>query len=467
MDTKALYSQGEFTELFLRHLTRDNTLLGDAKLLGMRGDDLIASDTYGVVIYKVFANICFQIGTAPIDQDLFLTHIKNALTQGSLYVQQTESILKLWQYLYEGELTVEYFREHLPAFLRYKREEKTKLLYADDTDRLRGELNKVAIEFETHDLASQASVVHPFAQVLKKKIVNLIPTGFLGIDKILGGLGYGEFGIVVGYSGGGKTCFATGIATRVAMTGKKVTFISMEESVEDISNRFYSQIYKINYSSLHNGSGYPELEQLFDADYNTDSKNMLTQNLSILGLKGLTPITADQIKKLLDARFAKDGFAPDVVIIDQLQFMEPNSTEVEDQEWLKEKKIAQECDELSHCEIGGNRFGLWLLHQARGDLKKTFTHSCIAGFKGVIHSADTVLGIGREKQTSNDFTIFSLKSRHSKNFEVPYVGEMEFMSFREAAEGPTSQGELLGICNTSPETPTMSRRDKLAQLMKG
>jgi hypothetical protein len=76
-------------------------------------------------------------------------------------------------------------------------------------------------------------------------------------------------------------------------------------------------------------------------------------------------------------------------------------------------------------------FAVWLLHQASGKMNKTYTNAEISGFKGVLKPADMVLAIGRESPQDNVVNIFSIKSRHAKNFCYTYLAELEFMNFEE------------------------------------
>ena len=76
-----------------------------------------------------------------------------------------------------------------------------------------------------------------------------------------------------------------------------------------------------------------------------------------------------------------------------------------------------------------------------------FTTDEIAGFKGIVHKPETVLGIGRDGPTSNDFEIFSMKCRHAKNFRQPMFGDLTFMRFIEKADSP---GDSQSIGSITP-----------------
>ncbi|NBP46169.1 MAG: hypothetical protein EBU72_13320, partial [Betaproteobacteria bacterium] len=50
-----------------------------------------------------------------------------------------------------------------------------------------------------------------------------------------------------------------------------------------------------------------------------------------------------------------------------------------------------------------------------------------------IHKADITVGIGRENQQSQDFSIFSIKTRHCPDFSLSYLGDLAYMKFEARA----------------------------------
>jgi hypothetical protein len=46
-----------------------------------------------------------------------------------------------------------------------------------------------------------------------------------------------------------------------------------------------------------------------------------------------------------------------------------------------------------------------------------------------------VLAIGRDSAQDSNVSIFSLKSRHAKNFQFDYLAELEFMNFEQLDRG--------------------------------
>lgn len=65
----------------------------------------------------------------------------------------------------------------------------------------------------------------------------IVKTGFLSLDKLIGGFEKGELITLGGYSGGGKTTLALNIATNVAKEGRKVLYFSLEMTKTEMHKR--------------------------------------------------------------------------------------------------------------------------------------------------------------------------------------------------------------------------------------
>jgi hypothetical protein len=68
-------------------------------------------------------------------------------------------------------------------------------------------------------------------------------------------------------------------------------------------------------------------------------------------------------------------------------------------------------------------------------MTRRFTNGEISGFKGIIKPTDMCLAIGRDSSQDSVVSIFSLKSRHAKNFQFDYIAELEFMNFEQQDRG--------------------------------
>ena len=115
--------------------------------------------------------------------------------------------------------------------------------------------------------------------------------------------------------------------------------------------RMYADIFSVDYTSLHNGSGYMTLEQQV-AEYKDAARmQLLKDNLRVLNLKGMTPMKAQALKQLVDDYAVKTGFMFDLLIVDQLQFMEPEEAKPGEADWQKEGRVAKELIARHGCRV--------------------------------------------------------------------------------------------------------------------
>lgn len=463
----ALLSSSEFAENVLRHLFRSKLVLAEARRLKLTPEDFILSEQFGPQLYLTLAQVAFSLPSVPVTPEVLAMEIHARVASGQIHETLMDQLADLFAAMFSGDLQEEYILVKLKDATKLRRQEKAKTVLSEDNDALRNELNKIAFDYGALDVGEDVFVDSPFTRVLKKPLFQMLPTGLRRLDAAMGGgLGYGEYGLIIGFSGGGKTALSSFMAGNTARLGLKTAYLSFEEEVEDMANRFYSRFFRIDYSSLRSGAGYSELEEKFAATYDDDTSTRLRDNLKLFGLKKKAPMTPDQIHELLVLKFEETGFIPAVVFLDQFQFVEPNFPDPSAQEWLREQAVSRDLDLLSHKQIGGKAFGLWVNHQAKGKLQKLFTREQINGFKGIIHKPETVLGVGKDSDESSEFGIFSLKSRHSKGFILDYRGELEHMSFLDPEETKCAEAPASGFnVGTLPDA-AMVDADKLNRIAR-
>ncbi len=436
-----LYNSTDFIELVLSQLRVSEAVLKRAKVLQLLPEDFLSPGVYNLPVYQLIARAFLKEASPTSLEVNFLRLNEDPDLLAHLLPQVADTVIRIANQRSDPALEA-YVLEHLQPFIKARRSAKIVTEANGDLERMAEEWRKTIFPIDllnAQDVAIDTRFVNPFSAILKKPIFSMISTGFPKLDAALGGgLAYREFGLIVGHSGGGKTALGTSFARGAALSGKKVIYCSMEEQKEDIANRMYADIFELDYTSLHNGTAYMQLEEKMANPSEAEKMLLLRDNLLVLDLKGMTPMKPSQLKQIVDDYAVKNGFHFDLLIIDQLQFMEPDTLIPNEQEWLKEKRTVKEVDELSHKAIGDldKYYGVWLIHQAKGKLKSYFSTEEISGFKGIIHTPETVLGIGRDNPTSTDFEIFSMKSRHSKNFRLPIYGDLTYMRFVEKAEAP-------------------------------
>ena len=421
-----LYNDADYIELTIKCLFRDKAVLQKAQDLQVKPED------FGTIsILNAFAEAALSIGKAPINAQLCLSVLKPLLKKYHVLTADMGTVLEFWDFVYNDEpINSEYVLANFPDFVKTRRYQSIKIEKIETPEELISEAEKLIGDINLRDAKSGIREFDPFSELVLIEHRESLLTGFGAVDSLARGLNYQEMGIILGHSGSGKTAVATYSAIQNAKQLRKVLYLSLEEPAENICSRVYSNIFRIPYTDLHKGNSFAQsdLREAFKTMSCRDKEALL--NLKIHDLRDATPVTGRFIANYLDKLYTETGYHPDLVYIDQMDYM--TSVDKFDAEWQKYSKVSFEVDELSNHLIGGEHpFSVWLLHQAGGKMTKKFSNAEITGFKGILKPADLVLAIGRDSAQDSVVSIFSLKSRHAKNFQFDYLAELEFMNFEQ------------------------------------
>ena len=136
-------------------------------------------------------------------------------------------------------------------------------------------------------------------------------TGFFDLDGLTDGLHKGELTVIGARPAVGKTTFALQIAEHIAEKGKKVAFVSMEMSDEQLIQKILSKRTSINSRKIRNGDlSEDEIQKLIAECIET----------SELPISILTKVNSIQQIEL-EARRMKNKDNLDLLIIDYLQLV--------------------------------------------------------------------------------------------------------------------------------------------------
>lgn len=430
------YNDADYLELTIKCLFRDRTTLQKAVDLGVE-----ASDFGTLAIYNAFAQTALDIKEAPISSELCLIKLKSNLRKYGLGESSNDSVLALWEYVYsDTPYNSEYVSKNLAEFLKFRRYQSLKIQAIDSPEELVSAASKLVGDINLKNSVGGIRAFDPFENLVLVENKESLMTGFPAVDMVARGLNYQEFGMILGHSGSGKTAMAVYSAIQNAKQFRKVLYLSLEEPAENICSRVYSNIFRIPYTDLHKGSVIvqKDLQEAFRNMSQRDKKAL--SNLKIHDLRDATPLTTKYIQNYLEKLYEDTGYHPDLVYIDQLDYL--TTSDKYDGEWQKYAKVAFEVDDLSNHLIGGEHpFSVWLLHQASGKMTRKFSNGEISGFKGIIKPVDMCLAIGRDSSQDQIVSIFSLKSRHAKNFQFDYLAELEFMNFEQADKGAEARAK--------------------------
>jgi hypothetical protein len=431
-----IYNDSDYLELTIKCLFRDRTVLQKAVELHAKPED------FGTInIYNAFVDAALDIAVAPISAQLCLVKIKSLMKKYNILEADMNTVLTFWEFIYDDKpVDSAYVAKNMADFIKFRRYQLLRADKINSPEQLISEANKLVSDITLKNSVGGVRALDPFENLILVEHKESLMTGFPAIDAVARGLNYQEFGLILGHSGSGKTAMAVYSAIQNAKARRKVLYLSLEEPAENICCRVYSNIFRIPYTDLHKGSALlqADLRQAFQGMCERDK--VALKNLKIHDMRDVTPLTCDYIKNYLDKLYEDTGYHPDIVYIDQLDYL--TTSDKYDAEWQKYGKVSFEVDDLSNHLIGGHHmFSIWLLHQATGKMTKRFSNAEISGYKGVIKPTDMALAIGRDSSQDQTVSIFSLKSRHAKNFQFDYLAELEFMNFEQLDRAAQDRAE--------------------------
>lgn len=245
--------------------------------------------------------------------------------------------------------------------------------------------------------------------VLSDDYRRVVPTGIDGIDAALeGGLGKGEFGIIIGPSGFGKTTITTAMANHAARGGNKVLQIVFEDKEKQIQRKHIGKITGIESKDLSKPENIENVKSIM-ADTDIFDNNLIIKKFNTGEIS--VPHLRNYIKRLKNT-----GFVPDLVIIDYFECLVASKNFKD--EWTGEGHTMRQLEALA----SDLDFALWVPTQGTKDsLNSTIVTMDKAGgsFKKM-QIAHVVISIARtiEDIEANVATIAILKNRSGKSGSV-------------------------------------------------
>jgi len=463
------FDTADYDEEVLKHLVRSSVVFKKAQEIKLKPEDFLSSDLAGVKLYKHIAAAVMKIGKLPISRRTLEIRVKESLASEGIPLDEGFSTLLDW--IYNDVLNEQLIADELKDFAKRRRLVKLKDSHSDDDlDNFAREAAKLAVSFDSLETVSQATSAKPFAAIHVAKTTHGIHTGFAGVDAKFHGLGREEYGLIIGHSGSGKTAVTSAMARYSALNGYKALYISLEEPKKNIIDRWYAAQFRISYSRLHFGLEDPKQKSDITTDLEIALRDLDEQtkeslmNLEIIDARDLCPINANQIKDLIDQKVS-EGFIPDVIMVDQLEFMTPiMEMPKQAQQYQHLEQCSKEMDRLSQYKINDEHtFALWLIHQGKGSPKWIFGYDDIAGARGIVRPTDVCLGVGRMDVKDPHVNLFSLKNRHGQPFQVSYRAEFEYMSFIQEKYDPKmikdAEKEAAGL-EKERKKPSTSKKPK-------
>jgi len=251
---------------------------------------------------------------------------------------------------------------------------------------------------------------------MSKEDIVTIPTGISKLDDALGGgLDKGKIGIIIGSMGFGKTSMTTCIAANAATykcpandnEGFKVLQIVFEDSHRDVHRKYFAKISQVE--SRHLNKDEETVERVKEILRNSEEGEMINNNIVIMRLQSGEKSASD-IRQIIKKKI-KEGFKPDLVIIDYFGCLAPEPgtskgdvTERESATMRKLENMAPDLDIAIWVPVQGNRDSI---------TAELVTNDKIGGSIAKNQIAQVVISITRSVDdiSNNLATITLLKNR--------------------------------------------------------
>ncbi len=257
-------------------------------------------------------------------------------------------------------------------------------------------------------------------------------SGFSGLDRILLGMGKGDFVLIGARPGMGKTSFALNIATNVArQTGKSVCIFSLEMSNEQLVQRILSSEALIESGTLRQGT-------LSKEDWEKLAQVSSYLSETEIYIDDTTNITASGMKAKL-RRVKNLG----LVVVDYLQLMQSDKK--------NENRVNEVSDISRNLKLLAKEFGVPVVccaQLSRGAEKREGdSHPMLSDLRdsgAIEQDADVIMFIDRDyyqdnPEKENTAIIHIAKNRHGSTGKVTmgwYGRYTKFMTIEENREAP-------------------------------
>lgn len=213
----------------------------------------------------------------------------------------------------------------------------------------------------------------------------------------------------------GKSLIKCSLSTNSLLQNKNVLYLSLEMSEEKISERILANVFDI------------ELGFLKMLDKNTfmakmsQMKENTTGQLYVVAYPPKT-INANRIRNILKELSTKKKFVPDIIFVDYMGLMSPNSSKKSDNTYSEQKNISEELRAVAV------EFGVPIVSAVQtnrgGFGNSELDMTDIADSIGTVATADVIFGVTQtqEMREAGRYTFLLLKNRYGENKKKCYIG---------------------------------------------
>lgn len=253
----------------------------------------------------------------------------------------------------------------------------------------------------------------------------LMPTGYdmLDSERVLnGGLSRKTLTCIGANSGVGKTLFMNNIALNLAMSGRKVIYISLETSTARLTSRIMANLLNtttvdISYS-INDNDGESIKENW---------ENIVKSIPGELRIKEFATgsINCNQLTAFLLDMEKNTKFKPDVIFVDYLSIMRPNDKKISKADiYTYDGAIAVDLRAMAHTfnvpVVTGVQMNREGLKGEGGATRSVITTEYLANSMQIEHTADLILTLAKDAvhQKKNQLVCYVAKSRNSEKTQT-------------------------------------------------
>ena len=263
----------------------------------------------------------------------------------------------------------------------------------------------------------------PRGRLMKIKSSNgQVSTGWKAVDeRLFGGMNRGELNIFAGGSGAGKSLFLANLGVNWALQGMNVVYLTLELSEELVCMRMDAMT-----------TGMPTREIFKNLDDVEMKVKVLGKKSGSYQVKYMpSGKTANDIRSYLKEYEIKTGRKVDVLLVDYLDLLMPQSKKISPADlFIKDKYVSEE---LRNLAVEKNCVFVTAAQLNRGAVEEVeFDHSHISGGLSKIQTADNVFGIftSRAMRERGRYQIQIMKSRSSSGVGMKIDLEFNVDSLR-------------------------------------
>jgi len=256
-----------------------------------------------------------------------------------------------------------------------------------------------------------------------------LPTGFIDLDKMLGGLRKKQLITVVAPTGGGKSLFLTDISRHLSIKKKyTVAHFSLEMACDELFERILSAESGVPYRFIRDGD-------LDERHWSRMSNVLGPMSTAPLFLCDQSEITVKQMEGYCRVLAAKHGL--DAVIVDYNQLVRPSKRGNTEQEQISDvsqglKNMAGNLDVpvIAASQANGNADTRTDKEPQLGDLR---------GSRAIANASNVVLGLYRpdyydhESPRMGEADVFVLKARSATKGKVTVAAQLDKSRFVDMA----------------------------------